>query len=222
LRSLPATVLLCALLAPLGRAHAQEEQRTAFEAGLRVGVAFPFGDSSAGKALSDLVGPSFPFTFELGVRLFGRYELAVVGQYALGSVNTTTSAGCYTGSNACSASSGQLGLEFVYHPLGLEAIDPFVGVGAGYEWLPIRATVQGRNYDLSLGGWNWVQVQAGVEFALGRLIRVGPFTALSVGQYDTVSYTVPTASGPLSGSGPVANPAVHLWLSIGLRAVVLP
>jgi len=221
---LRATPLLCAILtlAPLGSVRGQEVDRTAFEAGARLGVNFPFGQSSAGKSLSTNVGPAFALSVELGVRLLGRYELAVVGLYALGTVNTTTSAGCYTGSNACTAATGELGLEFIYHPLGLAAVDPFVGVGGGYEWLPIWATVSGRNYNLALGGWNWVQVQGGVEFAVGKLVRVGPYLALSVGEYDTVSYTVPTASGPLSGSGAVANPAAHLWLSVGMRAVVLP
>jgi len=219
-----ATLLLCAILplAPPGSARAQEVDRTAFEVGARVGVNFPFGESSAGKSLATNVGPAYAFTLEAGVRLFGRYELAVVGLYALGTVNTTTSQGCYTGSNSCTAATGEVGLEFIYHPLGLAPVDPFVGVGAGYEWLPIWATVSGRDYNLTLRGWNWVQVQGGVEFPVGQLVRVGPFVALSVGEYDSVSYNVPTASGPLAGFGPIDNPGVHLWLSVGFRVVVLP
>jgi hypothetical protein len=222
-RPLLALTLLCAGLAPGGAAYAQKpEERTAFELGARAGVSFPFGQASAGKNLSDLVGPAFPFTFEAGVRLFGRYELAAVGQYAIGTVNSTSSSGCYTGSNACTSSIGQIGVEFLYHPLGLARIDPFIGVGLGYEWLVVRATVQKKNYDLALGGWNWAVVQGGVEFPVGKLFRVGPYALVSVGQYVASDYTVPTANGPVSGSSPIANPAVHLWLSVGIRMVVLP
>jgi hypothetical protein len=215
--------LLVAVLLLAAAAHAEgTDERTAFEVGVRAGFSFPLGDSTQGKALSDEVGPSFPLTFELGARLFGRYELAAVGEYAIGSVNSNTSSGCYTGSNACTASTGQVGGEFLYHPLGLKGVDPFFGVASTYEWLIIRATVQGKDYNLSLGGWNWVVVQTGVEFPLGKLVRVGPYFSASVGQYDTTSYTVPTAEGPLSGSAPVGHPAVHFWLSVGIRLVVLP
>jgi hypothetical protein len=198
------------------------DERTAFEIGARAGFSFPLGDSTQGKPLSDEVGPSFPLTFELGARLFGRYELAAVGEYAIGSVNSTTSSGCYTGNNACTASTGQVGGEFIYHPLGLAAVDPFFGVGSTYEWLIIRATVQGKDYNVSLGGWNWVVVQTGVEFPLGKLVRVGPYFLASVGQYDNSSYSIPPPVGPISGSAPILHPAVHLWLSVGIRLVVLP
>jgi hypothetical protein len=215
--------LLVALLVLAAVAHAEgTDERTHFEVGVRAGFSFPLGDSTQGKALSDEVGPSFPLTFELGARLFGHYELALVGEYAIGSVNSNTSSGCYTGTNACTASTGQVGGEFLYHPLGLAGVDPYFGVGSTYEWLIIRATVQGKDYNLSLGGWNWVVVQTGVEFPLGKLFRVGPYFLASVGQYETSSYTVPSTGGPVSGSASVAHPAVHLWLSVGIRLVLLP
>lgn len=207
--------------APVAAAE-QAEDRTAFEMGARAGVSYPLGDSISGKALADQVGPSFPLTFELGVRLLGRYELALVGQYALGTISSTNASGCYTGNNACSSSVGQVGLEFLYHPLGLVKVDPFVGVGFGYEWLLARATISGKNNDLAVSGWNWVVLQTGVEFGVSNLFRIGPYALLSVGQYQNSSYTVIVGGVPMSGTSPIANPAVHLWLSVGVRLVLLP
>jgi hypothetical protein len=221
-RPVLAFILTCAVLAPRAVQALPAQERTAFEMGARAGVSFPFGSSIHDKPLSNQVGPSFPLTFELGVRLFGRYELAVVGQYALGTISSTNVSGCYTGNNACSSSIGQLGLEFLYHPLGMARIDPFVGIGFGYEWLIARATVQGKDNDLAVSGWNWVVAQTGVEFPIGSIFRIGPYAMVSVGQYQNSSYTVITASGPLSGTSPIAQQAVHLWLSIGIRMVVLP
>ena len=198
------------------------EERTAFEMGARAGVSYPLGSSISGKALADQVGPSFPFTFEIGVRALGRYELALVGQYAVGTVSALNASGCYTGNNACSASVGQVGIEFLYHPLGLARIDPFVGIGLGYEWLIARATIQGKNNDLAVSGWNWFVLQSGVEFPIGQLFRLGPYALLSVGQYQESSYTVTTATGIQSGTSPIAHQAAHLWLSVGIRIVLLP
>lgn len=211
--------LVLALLGP-GPAHAQrraDEERTVFLAGVRAGLGYPLGQSSAGKRMSDWVGLSFPLSFELGARLFGRYELAAVGQYAIGIPSSTSGSGCYSGNNACTASIGQIGIEFLYHPLGLSAVDPYVGVGTGFEWLVVRASVQGSNYDQALGGWNWVVLQGGVDFPLGQALRLGPYVLASVGQYQSSNFTVPTPGGPQSGSSSVAHPAVHFWLSLGLR-----
>jgi hypothetical protein len=222
------TRLSCTLLVTVlgtGLVHAQgspERERTAFEAGVGAGIGFPVGQLSSGKNLSDWVGLTFPLTFELGARLFGRYELIAVGQYSIGTVNSTSGSGCYTGNNACSASIGQIGVEFLYHPLGLARVDPYVGVGLGYEWLVIRATVQGKNYDQSFGGGNWAVLQSGVDFSLGSVVHLGPFLLASIGQYQTSNYTVPTAGGPQSGSSAVEHPAIHVWLSVGLRLMIIP
>lgn len=225
--AVPSTLKLVVLLGttlalPSASWAQQAEDRTAFEAGARAGVSYPLGNSISGKALSDQVGPSFPLTFELGVRLLGRYELALVGQYALGTISSTNASGCYTGNNACSSSVGQLGLEFLYHPLGLVKVDPFVGVGFGYEWLIARATISGKNNDLAVSGWNWVVLQTGVEFGVSSFFRVGPYALLSIGQYQNSSYTVIIGGVPQSGTSSIANPAVHLWLSVGIRLVLMP
>ena len=217
-------ILLAAVLAA-SLAQAQERpepERTAFELGFRAGVSFPFGQLSSGKNLNDWVELSFPLTFEIGARFLGRYELAAVGQYAVGTVVSPSGSGCYSGSNACSASTGQIGVEFLYHPLGMAPVDPFVGYGVNYEWLVIRATVDGNNYNQALGGWNWAVLQAGVDFSIGRVVRLGPYALASFGDYYASNYTVPTPSGPQSGSSSVANPALHIWLSVGIRVVVLP
>jgi hypothetical protein len=219
------TIFLALIVLGPGLASAQarpDEERTTFEVAVRAGVSAPLGQSSSGKRLSDWVGPSFPLTFELGARLFGRYELAAVGQYAVGIADSTSGSGCYTGNNACTASVGQIGVEFLYHPLGMAKVDPFVGVGVGYEWLVVRATVQGTNYNQALGGWNWAVLQGGVDFALGGVLRLGPYLLASAGQYQSSNFTVPTPNGPVSGSSSESNPAAHFWVSVGLRLVVLP
>ena len=216
-------ILVLAVLGP-GPAQAQarpDEERTVFVAAVRAGLGFPLGQSSSGKRMSDWVGLSFPLTFELGARLFGRYELAAVGQYAVGLANSSSGSGCYSGNNACTASIGQIGVQFLYHPLGLVAVDPFVGVGTGFEWLVVRAAVQGRNYDQALGGFTWVVLQSGVDFSLARAVRLGPYVLASVGQYQSSNFTVPTPNGPQSGSSSVSNPAAHFWLSAGVRLVLV-
>ena len=217
-------MLLLAVLSPgEARAEAKPEERTAFLMSAAAGVGLPLGEAYAGKPLADWLSVAFPLTFELGTRILGRYELAVTGTYSLGVARSTGASGCYNASNGCSASVGQVGLAFLWHPLGLTAVDPYLGVGVGYEWLEIRATVQGKNFDQSFGGWNVTMLQGGVDFSLGGAFTVGPYVQASLGEYLTSSYTVPTQGGGVqSGSSSVANPAVHFWLAVGVRLVVIP
>ena len=119
---------------------------------------------------------------------------------------------CPTGD--CSANTLRFGGQVHWHPLGNVGRRSWVGIGSGYEKVGVSSS--GGSFDLS--GWEFVNLQLGVDFALGSSVKIGPWVSFSVGQYS---------SGSISGSGTgvtedIANKTLHEWLMIGVRLVILP
>lgn len=57
--------------------------------------------------------------------------------------------------------------------------------------------------------------QVGGDYHVTPSFGVGPFVALSLGQYSSAS----TSSGATSTSNDIPNKAMHEWLTFGLRGV---
>lgn len=177
-----------------------------FELAFRASVAVPAGNVSENSSLSQVVGLQFPLALDVGYR-FGPYVfVGATGQYAFGTLGSLS---CDP-SASCSQSGGQVGAEVLLHPLGRPAIDPWFGLGFGFEWLILTESSGGQSLDLSLGGFDFLLVTAGVEFAVGP-IRLGPFVGFTMGEYTHLT------SGQV-----VTNKALHFWLSAGIKVTVFP
>jgi len=187
-----------------------------FEAALRVGIGVPFGaayQSGAGsdQSLSEIDSFTIPIQLDLGVRLGGSWFLGGYFSYGFAGSNTTTS--CST-SGDCSPSTLRVGGQVHWHPLGSASIDPWIGIGSGYE----KLSVSSSSGTATLSGWEFANLQLGVDFALGSLFRIGPWVSFSIGQYGS-------ASGSTSGGGvtiDLQNKTIHQWLMGGVRLVILP
>jgi len=90
-----------------------------------------------------------------------------------------------------------------------------VGIGSGYEKLSISSS--GGSFDLS--GWEFVNLQLGVDFAVGSSVKIGPWVGFSLGQYSTGSISDST-NGVSQDLG--SRKTLHEWLMIGVRLVFLP
>ena len=70
----------------------------------------------------------------------------------------------------------------------------------------------------SLSGWEFADLQLGLDFALGSAVKIGPWVSFSIGQYSS-------ASGSTGGTGvtiDLQNKTIHQWIMGGVRLVVLP
>jgi len=155
-----------------------------FEAALRVGFGLPLG-SAAGNAsgtgeqkLSDWSSFTIPIQLDLGLRLGGSWFLG--GYFSYGFGGSVDSAVC---TNGCTPSTLRFGGQVHWHPLGNVATDPWIGLGSGYEELRVSAS-DGNG---SLSGWEFANLQLGLDFALGSVVKIGPWVSFSIGQYGTVS-----------------------------------
>jgi len=201
--------------APAAASSEPDPNATHFEASLRVGFGLPLG-TAAGTAsggeekLSDWSSFTIPIQLDIGARLGGSWFLGAYFSYGFAG---STDASICTGS--CTPSTLRFGGQVHWHPLGNVATDPWIGLGSGYEKLQV-STPDGNG---SLSGWEFVNLQLGLDFALGSIVKLGPWVSFSIGQYGTVSAA---GTGGGSASIDIPNKTIHEWIMGGVRLVILP
>jgi|MudIll2142460700_1097286.scaffolds.fasta_scaffold162249_2 hypothetical protein len=205
-----ALALAMALPAPGARA-AEPVPASGFTFALRTGYAVPFGDafqdtSGTGLSLSNLVSGSIPIWIDAGYRVDPNFHVGAFFDYGVAFAQV-----CPPAQN-CSSSDIRLGAQVAYHVLPGAPIDPWIAIGFGYEWLSISG------FGL-LRGWEFFDIQVGADFLVGRAYAVGPFVAVSVAQFDTLSQKAAGAPTPADlGSGQ----SLHGWVQFGLKGTFNP
>lgn len=140
----------------------------------------------------------------MGVGPLGALDLA----YGVGSFFTVGAWWQYgrfgSGSSCSGCVAGTLGVgaDVGYHPLVVQAVDPFVTFGLGYR---STAYGDGINPDITYSGFEWLRLQAGADWYLFRHVGFGAFVELDAGTFEH------KASTPLSGT------AAHEQLLFGGR-----
>ena len=203
---------ICLAIAPAGA----DELRTSFEAGVRVGLAFPVGDIAQDSALVDSIAWSVPLQIDAGARI-GPAFVGGYFSYAFGKAGNKLD-----NLSSKSASDVRVGFEVLWHFAPGATVDPWAGLGIGYEWLNFSAPVGTSTVSVSVRGFEFVNAQAGLDFTLGSLFRIGPYLTASLGQYATGSGDITgTTGGTVSGTSDIQNKRLHSWISIGLRVALV-
>jgi len=219
-----ARAALLALALATAPARAEEQLPVRFEAAARVGMALPIGNAAggsqnnpAGTSLSDLVAWTVPLQLDIGARI-GPVFVGGRASYAFGKTGSS-----FDGASSRSASDVRIGFEVLWHFGGDRKVDPWAGIGVGYEWLNLSVSAgNGSTVYATLRGFEWVSVQLGIDFVLGHNFRLGPYLESNVGQYDSASGgIINVQGGEIGGSTDVQSKAVHAWIGFGLRFAVL-
>ncbi|HZJ54442.1 MAG TPA: hypothetical protein VFD38_09925 [Myxococcaceae bacterium] len=200
-----------------------EELPTRFEAAVRTAVGIPIGNatgetprSPTGTHLADLVSWTVPLELELGARI-GPVFVGGYVSYAFGKPGSALESG-----TARSANNVRFGFEVLWHLGPDRPVDPWLGLGVGYEWLNLSITSPDGTITASARGFEWVNLQLGIDFLLGRNIRLGPFVRSRVAQYDAGSLgVINPQGGEASGSGDIQSKTIHTWIDVGLRFAFL-
>lgn len=212
------------LVLGLGATPATAEELSAhFEGAVRVGLGIPIGNavgettrSPSGTALSDLVAWTVPVELELGARV----GPAFVGGYV--SYGFGKAGNALEGGTGRSATNVRFGFEMLWHLAPDRTVDPWVGLGVGYEWLNLSISGTGGTIYGSARGFEWVNLQLGIDFMLGKSLRLGPFVRARVAQYDTGSLGLINSQGTdVGGTSDITSKTVHTWIDVGLRFAVL-
>jgi hypothetical protein len=190
--------------------------------GVRLGLGVPFGSTAAGggtaASLRDEVELAFPLALEAGARV-GPYTLGVLAQYGPAKISEAAPLGsgeCVRVGRSCEdAASVRVGAHLL-RSFGVAGGGhrPWVGIGAGYEWLRYRYTsFDGATSTVLLRGFEWLNAQGGVDAWTRGKAAVGPYASISLGRFSDGHLAI-------FGAGELANPRFHAWAQVGIRGTL--
>jgi hypothetical protein len=210
-------------------AHAQtDEAGWRVEAGARLGLSRPFGryesgpastngSSSAGRLLSDDITYAAPLTLTVGARWSSLF-VGVAGSYAFVSARAIDCSDIEPCNRVGDGSAARAQLVAQYRlPLDW-TLAPWLGLGAGMEWLDARRTRYWAAPALEMA------VGADYRFPSGWLL--GPFLGLSAARFGHGHYSGSQAyMSPVFMPPPeppprdrdISNRAWHGWIELGFR-----
>jgi len=185
------------------------------ELGVRAGYGVPLGTAGDNNSFSDGIKGMIPFWADVGYRIDSNWYLGGFFQFGLGFVGNKI-LGCNVPGISCSVNDLRFGLNIHYHILPNQTLDPWVGIGAGYEIVNISASTQGASASLSTRGWEFGNAQLGLDYKFSSSFGAGPFVTFTVAQFSDQSASVNGQDVPGAG---IMNKAIHEWLIFGLRGV---
>jgi len=163
------------------------------------------GDAAKDGKLSDLFKSQIPIWIDAGYRI-DENLFAGIAQLK---------EDCPDGAD-CSASDIRFGLQGQYHLSPAESMDPWLGVGIGYEMAKSKTSGGGQEVVNKISGFEFLNLQGGLDFQASEGLGVGPFLSLSVGQYSKYKKEAPEILGGNS-DGDIEDKGIHEWLLIGVR-----
>jgi outer membrane protein W len=175
--------------------------------GLRLGYMLPMGEFAKDSKMSDAVSGGIPLWLDLGYMVTPNLMVGLYAQYAYLMVKD-----CPDGAT-CSASDIRIGLQGQYHISPGESMNPWVGLGVGYEMIGTKAEAGGAEVKGNYSGLEFANIQGGADFKVGDSMAVGPFLSFSIGQYSKGEVTTPAGTF----EGDITDKAMHQWLTLGVK-----
>ena len=207
-------------LAAASPALASEPPQAArgFQADLRLGYARPMGGLQAPAALrlTNLFDSEQPLTLDAGWRFGDNWFLGAYGTIAGGKSGSTFEDLCAVSN--CRAMSYRFGAELLVFILPDQRVDPWLGVGVGYDLSSLAIGRPQGSISVGARGFELPRLQAGVDYRFSKYLGFGPYLDFAVGEYT--DSTVKTDH--YSSDRPIDDGDWHGWFSVGLRWVVLP
>jgi outer membrane protein W len=181
--------------------------------GLRAGYGLAAGDAVKDGKLSDVTKSQIPLQVDALYKVMPNLGVGLYFAYGFGQQGELAKELC-TGGVDCSLSSMRLGVEATYAFDKLGQMEPWVGAGLGYEWSKLTAEAGGQKAEISMDGFEFLNLQVGGDYKVSPNFAVGPFLMMSVSQYSNQK-----TSDPINGtvSGDIQDKGVHEWLQFGLR-----
>jgi outer membrane protein W len=207
------SALTLSLLAPAALADGNDgDNGRGFALGLRAGYGVAFGEANANanESLNEGISGAIPVQLDAGYFLTSHLYLGGSFQYA----PVMLADDCEEGFS-CSSNMMRFGVTLAYHAAPFKTVDPWVGLGVGYERLTVSSSsAPFGEFSTSFSGFEFAALQGGVDFKLTSRFAVGPFATFTVGQYSTRSTTF---EGQSASEG-IDEKALHFWLMGGIKA----
>jgi hypothetical protein len=176
------------------------------EFGVRSGYGFNilstegYGDPSDFYRVSKLI----PLWADLGYRIHPNWYVGAFFQYGIGQGFE----GCkyFSTPPNCSGNNLRFGVNAHYHFTPNRKLDPWAGIGAGYEIAHSKFTFPQGTVSAEFQGFEFLNLQLGLDYRVARAVGIGPFVAFTMAQYSN-EFAKTTGYDKLHG-----------WLILGIRA----
>ena len=191
-----------------------------FQIAARTGVAIPFGNVAGGgdSAMSDYFSPQVPITVDIGGKPIPELFIGAYIGLGFGGAAGKFAEACSRANASCVAAGFRIGVEAAYHLAPDSKMDPWFGYGIGFAGEGVSGSANGRTTSLSLAGPEYGHFMGGLDFRIDKTFGIGPMIDFGIGKYTRAkSETI-----GLSTEGDVKDTALHEWLTLGVRVVILP
>ena len=172
--------------------------------GAGVGFAMPLGDLATAPLSYDVVR-QVPISLEADYFVLPHLLVGAYGQYGF-------AAGGQDSGDA-TVRDVSFGVQAQYHGAAGAALDPWLGLGAGYEILSERsdqAAMVARGFELA-------RLQAGLDLRVGPALAFGPFLGLSIDEYNHYKLT---RGSDTAFDGSIDSKGFHEWLTVGVKGTI--
>ncbi len=189
---------------------------------LKAGYAIPNGDAvkPGNPTLQNYGAMKNLWSGEIPIEVAGRWRFSPgfsAGVYFQYAPTIVAARVCATGFD-CSGSDVRVGVEAMYAFLPDRFLNPWVSLGTGWQWTTLKISTGTDSANVTFSGWEYFNVQAGLDFNLSPMFSVGPWLGYFGGSYSTVSGTWSgEAQGPTI---PSDARAFHGWFQFGAKGTV--
>jgi hypothetical protein len=189
---------------------------------LKTGYGVPFGDSLKASSLGflDYGAMNSFWSGEIPIEVAGRWRFTKAfsaGVYFQYDPALIAKRVCAAGFS-CSGSDVRVGVQAAFSLFPDRFLNPWGSIGSGWEWTTMKITIPDDSVSITMSGWEYFNVQAGLDFNLSPMFAVGPWIGFFGGSYSTVSGTW---SGEQQGPTiPSSARTFHCWLQFGAKGTV--
>jgi hypothetical protein len=210
------------------------EAKTGIQFGARVGYAAQAGSIYSGLGVWDASSGNVPIIVDVGWRALPQLYVGAYGQYAPVLLKTNAQS-CPSDFN-CDAQNWRFGLQVDIHPAPHTRLDPYFGVGSGYEILhtnvngtvpiqlatgPATALVDQSVTDR---GWEFANVTAGFDYRANAAVGVGPFITATYGRFNVheIDRSLTVSGTPIPSPIGAVDHVDHMQFQVGVRGTFNP
>ncbi len=194
---------------------------TGFDLALRLGVAIPLGDATGepGDSLASRYAMQYPVALDIGFKPIKALFFGAYASFAYGGPGSDSalSEACAREDTSCGAYSIGWG-GFAQYNLGpSERLNPWFGLGLGYESTTQTFEQPGHSESHETWGMTAIKLMGGLDYR--TVVGLGPFAELSVGRFAGRETEL---NDRRTHYGPVEEAAWHSWVTLGMRGVLFP
>ncbi len=192
---------------------------------LKLGYGIPMGTVWAASPWNPSWPMSRAWTGSIPIEVGARYRITPaisLGAYFGWGPAFVTS----TGFDSIAGSSGsdmRLGIQLAYTFSADRAMSPWFSIGTGWAWTGYSGTKGGQSASITLNGWEYLNLQTGLDFNVAKAFAVGPYIGFLAGAYSSIVASGASNTGPGENWGGSIDPAArsfHGWFQFGVKGTL--